>query len=347
MGIHYGYPACRRNPITGRMDYFNSCVNKSARVSDSAHGGQVVCTSEVRDRIAIGLRANEFPSATTAPVLSDLGWHKYKGIAETVQVFQISNAVLDGRNPFPPLRTTKADEPDHASQQSQTQPQSQTEGSVSTAASASSAAAACVDAAVSSIVVALPSLHLVASSSPGSSSAVAAPGQSPSVPSACAVLSESAPAPGLLSPSRPSHLTINSISALPIHPFTPSAAASGSAGGTTGAATGTAAAGSTEVSPVDGAVSSVATPPSDSDSSVAGSSGGPDSDESADGSDSDEEEEEDERLAKEMALAQAELRAQAATDDTAAAPPLDRTLTPDVSLAGFMSPSPAAPSPES
>jgi len=80
---------------------------------------------------------------------------------------------------------------------------------------------------------------------------------------------------------------------------------------------------------------------------VAGSSGGPDSDESADGSDSDEEEEEDERLAKEMALAQAELRAQAATADTAAAPPLDRTLTPDASLAGFMSPSPAAPSPES
>lgn len=327
MGIHSGYPACRRNPITGRMDYFNSCVNKSARVSDSAHGGQVVCTSEVRDRIVIGLRANEFPSAATAPVLSDLGWHKYKGIAETVQVYQISNEGLEGRNPFPPLRATKADQPDQPLDHSHTQTNSQTEGAMMATADADADAAA-VDAAVSSIAVSLPALHLVASSSPSSTAAVV-PGQSEST-------SDSAPAPPMLSPSRPSHLTVDSISALSIHPFTPSAAASGSTMASTAAAVA-----ATDVSPVDGAVPSASTP------SSSDSSGGPDSDESADGSDSDEEEEEDERQAKEIALAQAELRAQAALDDTSTAHPVDRTLTPDASLAGFMSPSPADPSPDS
>jgi len=47
MGIHVGTPITRRNPVTKRMDYYGPVVNKSARISDTAHGGQIVCSKEI------------------------------------------------------------------------------------------------------------------------------------------------------------------------------------------------------------------------------------------------------------------------------------------------------------
>ena len=58
MGLHVGQPSCRRNPTTKRMDYFGQMVNLAARVSDSGHGGQIVCTEEVT-RIVIDEVARE------------------------------------------------------------------------------------------------------------------------------------------------------------------------------------------------------------------------------------------------------------------------------------------------
>lgn len=46
MGIHWGRPVCEADPITRRMDYFGPMVNKSARVSAVADGGQISVSSD-------------------------------------------------------------------------------------------------------------------------------------------------------------------------------------------------------------------------------------------------------------------------------------------------------------
>lgn len=46
MGIHWGRPVCEQDPITRRMDYFGPMVNKAARVSAVADGGQISVSSD-------------------------------------------------------------------------------------------------------------------------------------------------------------------------------------------------------------------------------------------------------------------------------------------------------------
>jgi len=107
MGIHTGAVTCRRNPITGRMDYFGQVVNRTARVSDSAHGGQIVCTQEVLDVLAAAQKSGEFKKDV---VIDELGAFPYKGISELVKVFQITSKELVERNPFPALRVEEPEE---------------------------------------------------------------------------------------------------------------------------------------------------------------------------------------------------------------------------------------------
>ena len=47
MGIHCGIPLCEPDPITRRMDYFGSMVNRSARINARAAGGQIMCSADV------------------------------------------------------------------------------------------------------------------------------------------------------------------------------------------------------------------------------------------------------------------------------------------------------------
>lgn len=51
MGIHVGVPVWERDPITRRMDYFGPMVNKSARVSAVADGGQIMVSSDVMKQV--------------------------------------------------------------------------------------------------------------------------------------------------------------------------------------------------------------------------------------------------------------------------------------------------------
>ena len=47
MGIHWGAPVCEADPITRRMDYFGPIVNRAARISAVAEGGQISASQDV------------------------------------------------------------------------------------------------------------------------------------------------------------------------------------------------------------------------------------------------------------------------------------------------------------
>ena len=52
MGIHTGRPLCERDPVTGRMDYFGPVVNRAARISSKAQGGEIVFNNKTMLEVA-------------------------------------------------------------------------------------------------------------------------------------------------------------------------------------------------------------------------------------------------------------------------------------------------------
>ena len=90
------------------MDYIGPDVNLAARISDSAHGGQVVCSSAVLKCIC---EAQQFKDV----LVEALGSFHYKGIRCPVEVVQLTAPAFATRLPFPALRC-KVEETDSGQQ---------------------------------------------------------------------------------------------------------------------------------------------------------------------------------------------------------------------------------------
>ena len=68
MGCHWGSPVCERDPITKRMDYFGPMMNRTARISAVADGGQITISTDVEAE----LRALEYIADTiSTPEVDD------------------------------------------------------------------------------------------------------------------------------------------------------------------------------------------------------------------------------------------------------------------------------------
>ena len=88
-GVHCGAAEARDG------DYFGPTVNCAARVMDAAHGGQVLVTQALVDRVG-----GRHPEGAD---LLHLGRVRLRGVSSPVDVWQVRHADL--RSAFPPLRT--------------------------------------------------------------------------------------------------------------------------------------------------------------------------------------------------------------------------------------------------
>lgn len=71
MGTHWGEPLCEVDPITRRMDYYGPIVNKAARVSACADGGQITVSSDFISEIQRCLETYQEPINNVEDSLAD------------------------------------------------------------------------------------------------------------------------------------------------------------------------------------------------------------------------------------------------------------------------------------
>eukprot|EP00127_Corallochytrium_limacisporum_P007274 Clim_evm15s246 gene=Clim_evmTU15s246 len=90
MGIHTGVPSnAEKNPVSGRMDYFGPCVNKSARVQGVARGGQIFISKETKEELdAENLQEAQFIEA---------GEYDLKGIDGKTFVYEMKHDIIRDR----------------------------------------------------------------------------------------------------------------------------------------------------------------------------------------------------------------------------------------------------------
>ena len=99
MGLHFGTPISDLDPITHRMDYFGNMVNKAARISGMAKGGQITCSQEMYTSFKSLKDVNSqlLQSSLLEPVFFDLGEHKLKGLEHPERIHACYPKLLSGR----------------------------------------------------------------------------------------------------------------------------------------------------------------------------------------------------------------------------------------------------------
>jgi class 3 adenylate cyclase len=91
-GLHSGVDQRRDN------DFFGPAVNRAARIMSAAHGGQMLLSRAVAERVEAAL-----PAGIS---LRDLGRVRLRDLADAEQLFQVVHPEL--RQEFPPLRSLEA-----------------------------------------------------------------------------------------------------------------------------------------------------------------------------------------------------------------------------------------------
>lgn len=89
MGIHWGRPVCEQDPITSRMDYLGPMVNKTARISGVAFGGQVAVSNDFLAMLWKYNAAHE--RALTEPVEQAYNMDAERALELDKRVVQLTN----------------------------------------------------------------------------------------------------------------------------------------------------------------------------------------------------------------------------------------------------------------
>ena len=124
MGIHWGGPLCELDPVTRRMDYFGPMVNRAARITNVADGGQITVSSDfiaeiqrtlenyveadrsgsigsedtmVDDYMSQSIRQDLRSLSSQGFEVKDLGEHKLKGLENPEYIFMMYPHSLAGR----------------------------------------------------------------------------------------------------------------------------------------------------------------------------------------------------------------------------------------------------------
>lgn len=121
MGLHWGTPICEQDPVNHRMDYLGPVVNRAARVSGVAEGGQITASADAIEVLQAMLNSsseheddsdnplvdpNQLDAATKRDIaaikqlgftIKEMGEHKLKGLETPEFLSLIYPSALVGR----------------------------------------------------------------------------------------------------------------------------------------------------------------------------------------------------------------------------------------------------------